>query len=365
MKLRRYLLFGFLSAILFLGGFYTGHFLELGEDAPLLSPFNSIKAEKELPLLQYTIANLAKRRYQPSNLTIERPIKENDGFTSYLFSYTSMNKKITGQLNIPAELLGTSSTEPTPVIIMLRGYAPQETYVTGDGTRNVAAIFAQNGYITIAPDFLGFGESDPETEDVWQSRFIKPINVIELITSFKANPTIQTSLLNKESVTLDATNIGIWAHSNGGQIAVTILEILGEPIPTTLWAPVTSPFPYSVLYYSDENEDEGRDARAWVAQFETDYDGRKFSLTQHLDRLAGPIQLHHGSADEAAPQVWSDEFSTKITVENSRRTKQSGTDLPEIDLTYFKYPGADHNLQPDWSTVVQRDLTFFSTQLNN
>lgn len=364
MNLRKYLLTGFLAAMLFLGGFYAGHFLELGEEASLLSPFSEQGVDKELPLRQYTIENLAKRRYQPSSIVVERVLEETDSYTSYLFSYTSLNKKISGQLNVPNELLTSSVNEPTPAVLMLRGYVPEENYTTGAGTRNAAAYFAENGYLTIAPDFLGHGESDPEPSDVWEARFIKPINVIELITSLKANPTLNIPTVTAK-ITADTEHLNIWAHSNGGQIALTTLEILGESIPTTLWAPVTSPFPYSVLYYSDENEDEGRDARAWVAQFEQEYDGREFSITQHLDRLTGPILLHHGTLDEAAPLSWSDEFVDKIEVENQRRAKETEAQLPPIEITYHTYSGTDHNMQPNWNTVVQRDLSFFNQFLEN
>ncbi|OGJ37857.1 MAG: hypothetical protein A2182_03605 [Candidatus Pacebacteria bacterium RIFOXYA1_FULL_38_18] len=363
----KYLFTGFLVAIIFLAGFYLGHFLDLGKDAALLSPFGTIELEPKRPYQQYTIANLAKRRYTPSNITVEKVLEETDKITSFLFTYQSTNRKITGQLNIPKPLLAPTAdqTTPTPVIIMLRGYVPVETYQTGIGTKNVAAILAENGYVTLAPDFLGFGESDPEPVDVWEARFIKPINVIELINSIKANPTLRPSLLSDHTVLLDAQNLGIWAHSNGGQVALTLLEILGEPIPTTLWAPVTSPFPYSVLFYSDENEDEGREARAWVALFEQDYDAREFSLTQYLNRLTGFIQIHHGAVDEAAPQTWSDEFVDKVETENKRRAVSKDIELSATDLTYFTYPRADHNLQPDWNTVVQRDLSFFDTHLRN
>jgi dienelactone hydrolase len=364
MNFGKYLITGFMTAMVFLAGFYLGHFLNLGEDAPLLSPFNAAEVtEPKKPLLKYTIANLAKRRYEPSEITIEETLAENPQYTSYLFAYQSLGKKITGQLNIPNSLLSAKIPEPAPVVIMLRGYADQEIYRTGVGTERAAEVFAQNGYITMAPDFLGFGGSDSEPADVWEARFIKPINVIELITSLKANPTLRATLLSEQVINLDSANIGIWAHSNGGQIALTVLEILGEPIPTTLWAPVTSPFPYSVLFFSDENEDEGQQARAWVAQFETIYDAREFSLTQHLDRLTGPIQLHHGTADEAAPLIWSNEFVQKVEAEQHRRENSDETELPAIDLDYYTYQGADHNLQPSWNTVVQRDLVFFNTQL--
>jgi acetyl esterase/lipase len=173
-------------------------------------------------------------------------------------------------------------------------------------------------------------------------------------------------------------NIGLWGHSNGGHIAISVLEITKQPYPTALWAPVTAPFPYSVLFFSDEDEDEGKRMRIWVNQLERDYELREFSITQYLDGLLGPIQLHHGTADEAALKIWSDEFIQKIEKENDRRaflkeefqassTESAKADDPflqPIDITYYKYPGADHNMQPGWDTVVERDITFYKDHLS-
>ena len=358
----RYLLTGFLAATLFLAGFYLGHFLDLGENSPLLSPF-STNEETVKPLLQYTIPNLIQRRYVPSAVIVNVVLEEAPTYTSYLFSYTTTEKRMTGQLNVPKALIENPDAPAAPVIVMLRGFALEETYTTGVGTKNAAAVLAQNGYVTLAPDFFGFGESDPEPTDVWEARFIKPINVVELITTLRATPTLQLPLPSLATIQLDTDRLGIWAHSNGGQIALTTLEILGEPIPTTLWAPVTVPFPYSILFYTDENDDEGKEARAWIGLFERDYNAQEFSITHYLNRLTGPIQLHHGIADEAALVTWSDEFIDKIEVENTRRTESEEIELPLIDVTYFTYPGADHNLQPSWNTVIQRDLEFFNTYL--
>jgi hypothetical protein len=87
--------------------------------------------------------------------------------------------------------------------------------------------------------------------------------------------------------------------------------------------------------------------------------------------------LHHGSADESALQVWSDEFVKKIDSENDRRkflktqfeenaTESAKADDPflqPVDISYYKYPGADHNLQPSWDTVVERDIDFYTKHL--
>lgn len=351
----------------------------------IISPFISQEKSSRLPLLKYTIPNLARRNYQAvEGLTVIKTLPSSEGYSSYIFSYITLGKKVTGQLNVPASAL--SSNQPTPLIVMLRGWAPIETYQTGMGTKNAAAFFANNGFATLAPDFLGYGDSDPEPDDGWEARFIKPIIAIELLKTIENYSTVT---LPDGTVNLNPAKMGLWGHSNGGQVALSVLEILNKPLPTTLWAPVTAPFPYSVLFFSDEHDDEGKAIRLWLAQFEQQYDVLEFSITQYLSRLTGSLLLHHGTADEAALKVWSDEFVEKIEAENERRETQSsfttpstatdsaplatqsalatssGKLLPPIDITYHVYPGANHNLQPSWNTVVQRDVTFFRKQLSD
>lgn len=346
-------------------------------DTPLLSPLSDL-TEPDLPLLKYSITEVSKYPFQASPIQVIKELPSTSTFKSYLVSFQTMNKTMTGVLNVP---VGIDTTAQPAVILLIRGYVPLASYTSGTGTKNAANYFADNGFITISPDFFGYGASDPEFSDEWEARFAKPIQIVELLQSIKTH-----------GVPLDGTafqqvptdSIGIWAHSNGGQIALTALEILKTPIPTTLWAPVTAPFPYSVLFYSDEEADEGKAARAWIQLFEEKYDSFDFSLTKHLENLTGPLQLHHGVNDEAAPVAWSDEFVEKIEQENERRgevteaalensatTSATATaataavliEVLPIELEYFRYPTADHNLQPSWSTAIQRDLTFFRKEL--
>lgn len=344
----------------------------------LRSPFVEEEAVKRYHYTEYTFENLRTREYLPKQITIEKPLSQTSTFQSYLFSYKPLGRKMTGQLNVP-----TKVSANTPVIIMNRGYVPEEIFVTGVGTSNAAAALASAGFITIAPDFFGYGESEPEPTDTWIARFEKPVAVIELLETVRqvGVPITQNGQLHKTA------QVGFWGHSNGGQITMSVLEILEEPIPTTLWAPVLAPFPYSVLFYSDEIDDEGRDMRFYVNNLERDYDLKLFSVTQHLDGLIGPILLHHGTADDAALVAWSDEFMDRVEKENDRRAEvvknlaeQEKSDSPSpaetatpsaepiknlapIDITYHRYPGADHNMRPSWDTVVTRDIEFFKNQL--
>ncbi|MBP7768573.1 hypothetical protein KA082_01935, partial [Candidatus Woesebacteria bacterium] len=161
--------------------------------------------------------------------------------------------------------------------------------------------------------------------------------------------------------------------SNGGQIAFSTLVISKQSIPTSFWAPVTAPFPYSIMYFSDEDKDEGKGMRIWVSQLEKLYELREFSFTQYLDGLAGPFILHHGTNDEAAPKIWSDEFLLKVDAQNKERAEIAASSesttstrlLTPVDYTYYQYPGADHNMQPaaNWQQASTRDIEFFKKEL--
>lgn len=343
----------------------------------LLSPKISEKIkQKDLPLLQYSIENLSKKEFKTSKpLKIKEIISEDLENKLYvlLFTYESQGKNISGTLNLKID----DETNNKPVIVMIRGYVPPEGYFTGSGTKNAAAVFANNSYLTLAPDFLGFGQSDSEPENTWEARFVKIVNVIDLIKTVQEFPEIDLSAIENlpiKKISLDASKIGIWGHSNGGQIAVSTLEVLGSNLPTTLWAPVLAPFPYSILYFSDENDDEGKEARKYVSLFEEDYDVFDFSITKHLDRLNGPIQIQHGTNDDSALVSWTEEFLTKVDLENkTRESSNSAADSSqsalikksEIKIDFHKYPGANHNLQPNWNDAIQKDLLFFSKNLLN
>lgn len=298
---------------------------------------------KPTPLAKYSIENLSKTDIKPSEIVMGKVLKDNPRFTSYEFTMKfspdlSENLKTTsGLINIPQ---GSEPCKKTgcPIVIMFRGYVDPKNYSTGVGTQHAAEFFAQNGFITIAPDFLGYGNSDKESSDVFEARFQTYTTAISLLTTVHS--------LKQ----WDSKNIFIWGHSNGGQIALTTLEATGINYPTVLWAPVSKPFPYSILYYTDDASDSGKFLRSKTAEFENNYDSDLFSLTKYLNLIKAPIQLNQGTMDDAVPVAWSDLLAKNLKAEN-------------IDITYIKYPGADHNMNPNWSKTVQNALDFFQKHI--
>jgi len=155
----------------------------------------------------------------------------------------------------------------------------------------------------------------------------------------------------------DSEKVAIWAHSNGGQIALSVLEIIQKPIPTTLWAPVTQGFPQSVLQYMGDPpageaglDDQGKKVKAAIEEFLRLYDPELFSIDNYFADIQSPLQVHQGTADEYIKTEWTDGFVN--TMESLGKK-----------ATYFKYPGNDHNFKQSWDLVVARDLQFFRQNL--
>jgi dipeptidyl aminopeptidase/acylaminoacyl peptidase len=292
-------------------------------------------------LAKYNFENLRKRENLASEikkigkvLVVEEARKDPVDFESKAITFESNGKKISGMMNIPL----TPMSNKLPVIIMIRGYADSEGYFIGSGSWKAADELARNGFVTVSLDFLGFGLSDDESTDILEARFEKPVSVLDLIESVK-----QLDIV-------DPNKIGIWAHSNGGQIAISVLEITGKNYPTVLWAPMTNPFPKSILETIDEKSESGKMVKQKIEEFEKDYDSELYSIDNFYSWIEAPILIHQGTADVWCEVKWQQDLQKKL--------KKLGK---EVVLDIRK--GSDHNLKQSWDEVMKMDISFFREKL--
>ncbi len=345
-----------LILILFVGvGYGVG--ILINQKTEWLSPKGTdlitkiIKQKNTGYLAQYNFENLRKRENKASRITIvgestildearknvlkeykKEGIVKEDNFKSYEIVFESNGKKISGMLNIPM----TPKSNKSPVIIMIRGYAESEGYFVGSGSWKAADELARNGFVTISLDFLGYGLSDGESKDILEARFEKPVGVLDLIESVK-----QLDYVN-------SGKIGIWSHSNGGQIAISILEITGQNYPTVLWAPMTNPFPASVLETMDDSEN-GKIVKQKIYDFEDNYDSKLYSIDNFYEWINAPILIHQGTADVWCKVKWQQDLQKTL--------KKLGKEV-ELDIR----EGNDHNLKQSWDEVIKMDIEFFKNK---
>lgn len=300
------------------------------------------------PLAQYNFESLAKRQYKSSEITKigktllvdearKELVKRGDlagktfEFETVAISFVSNGKKISGMMNLPVGYKDKKS----PAIIMIRGFADNYGYYIGSGSWRAADELARNGYVTVSLDFLGFGLSDNESKDILEARFEKPISVLELIEAVK------------DMDIVDPSKIGIWAHSNGGQIAISVLEISGKNYPTVLWAPMTNPFPQSILETVDDGSSASQIVKQKLTDFEKEYDAKLYSIDNFYSWIASPILIHQGTADVWCKVEWQEKLKDKL--------KSLGKEI-SLDIQV----GSDHNMKQSWDKVMKKDVEFFN-----
>ena len=304
---------------------------------------------QETRLTDFPLKSLQSYSYKTSPITIEKLAFNNETQYAFNVTYKSMGLTVSARLSVPA----IKPENIKGIVIMLRGHQNPGGYYTGKGTENPAKGYLQRGWATISPDFFGYGSSSPSPSPRELHQFYCTINAVELYKSLeKPNFIFSAGIPQLSRITPPASfkKIGLWGHSNGGQVALHFLEIIQKPIPTVLWAPVSLAFPDSWAHYGRNKE--------WAERFKKEQPADDFSLIAHLDKIAPgtPILLEQGDKDTAVPKSWSDALVRAINAENTRREQER---KGKIELRYEVYTNANHNLNPYWSTVLPRDAAFW------
>ena len=68
--------------------------------------------------------------------------------------------------------------------------------------------------------------------------------------------------------------------------------------------------------------------------------------TSYLSDLSGPIQLHHGTADESVPVAFSEDLHARLQ------------EMGQTSELYL-YPNDNHNISNNFGTAMQWSIQFF------
>jgi len=286
------------------------------------------------------IESLRNREYPFSQLNIEETLTDGSNFHRYIASYQSDNLKIYGLLTIP------TATQPEtgfPTILFLHGYIDPSVYKTTEGYEASQNAFARSNFITFKPDFRGHGKSEGEASGAHFSENY----VVDTLHALKA-------LQQHEQV--DSQRIGVWGHSNGGEIGLRAMVISNQIKAGVFWAGVVGSFQDMLETYIQQIPFLKRQQQQVFEQYSSPSAHPKFwnqlDPYTYLQDISGPVQLHHGTGDEQVP------------VELSQHLEQELQKL-EKSVELFEYQGADHNLSGSaFNTAVLRSVQFFKQELS-
>ena len=165
----------------------------------------------------------------------------------------------------------------------------------------------------------------------------------------------------KQLPDVNPEKIGMWGHSMGGYLTLRTMVTSKDVKVGVIWAGVVASYP-DLLYnwhrtgsFTPSPSSRGVGWRTqWIEEFGAPEDNPVFwdtvSATSHLSNLSGPLELHHGTADEDVPV----EFSIRLA--ELARAAGKTADL-------YTYDGDNHNISANFSTAMQRTIAFFDSVL--
>jgi len=313
-------------------------------NSPTASPTATATATPSNPL---SVPYMREQAYPGSDIVIEQKLQAGANYQRYRASYLSEGLKQYALLTVPN---GTPPATGWPAIIFNHGYIPPEQYRTTE--RYVAYVdgFARNGYVVFRPDYRGHDQSEGNASGGYGS----PDYTIDVLNALSSV---------KQYAAVDPERIGMWGHSMGGHITLRSMVTTQDIKAGVIWAGV-------VASYSDLMSRWRRPvpasvptrARRWRDDFVAKYGSPEsnpafwasISPSSYLADLSGPLQLHHGTADESVPT----EFSQSL-YEQAQEAKLS------VPVEFYEYPGDNHNLSKSFNTAMQRSVAFFDKYVKN
>ncbi len=291
-----------------------------------------------------SIAWLRGQTLPGSEVIIEEILEDGRNYHRYLASYRSEGLKIYALLTVP---FGEPPESGWPVIIFNHGYIPPDQYQTTQRYVNYVDGFARNGYIVFRSDYRGHGQS----EGVARGGYGSPdytIDVLNAVASMKRYPEA------------DPERIGMWGHSMGGFITLRSMVSSADIQAGVIWAGVVASYPDLLDRWSRSTASGNRtptpSSRGWrstlVERYGSPEENAEFwnslSANSYLGDLSGPVQLHHGTADNSVPFEFSATLFDQILA-------AGGT------VEFYEYPGDNHDLANYFTMAMQRSIGFFDT----
>lgn len=287
------------------------------------------------PLHPLAIEAMRAWDYPGSDITVEEILAPGSNYQRYIVSYQSDGLKIYALMTVPD---GDKPATGWPVILLNHGYIQPEQYRTTERYVAYQDAPARAGYITFKSDYRGHGNSEGTPSGHFAPGYT--IDVLNAVGSLKKYPDA------------DANRIGMWGHSLGGEITLRAMVVSQDITAGVIWAGTVAPPAEQLGIWGGSRGLHAVPSapRELTEQYGTPEENPEFwaslSATSYLGSLSGPVQLHHGEADQEVPLNWSQALYDAIN--------QAGKAV-EI----YTYPNSDHNISQGFDLAMQRTIAFF------
>jgi uncharacterized protein len=290
-----------------------------------------------------SIEAMRQGSYPGSEVTIVKELEPGANYKRYYAYYLSQGLKIYALLTVPD---GDIPAGGWPGIVFNHGYIPPDVYRTTE--RYVAYVdrLARSGYVVFRIDYRGHDQSEGEARGAYGDPGYE-VDVLNALASLQRFPGV------------DPERIGMWGHSMGGYLTLRAMVISKQIRAGVIWAGVVGSYP-DLMYNWRRDRPSTPPAGArrwrdeWLEQFGAPDENPAFwssiSANSYLADLSGPLQLHHGTADEEVPLAFSQTLADEVQAAGG-----------SIEL--YTYEGDNHNLSNYFSLAMDRTIAFFDTYL--
>jgi dipeptidyl aminopeptidase/acylaminoacyl peptidase len=292
-----------------------------------------------------SILGMRQTPYPGSQIVIEETLEAGANYSRYIASYLSEGYKIYALLTIP---YGEMPPTGWPAIVFNHGYIPPEVYRTTE--RYIAYVdwLARSGYIVFRIDYRGHDRSEGEARGAYGDPGYTA-DVMNAVAALKQFPQA------------DANRIGMWGHSMGGYLTLRAMVLSPDVKAGVIWAGVVASYPDLLTRWrrsgpvpTPSTSGSRRWRSEWVERYGPPESNPDFwngvSANSYLGDISGPVQLHHGTADESVPLEFSELLYGQL--------QEAGK-----TVEYYTYEGDDHNLANYFSQAMARTIEFYDRYL--
>jgi dipeptidyl aminopeptidase/acylaminoacyl peptidase len=299
-----------------------------------------------------TIQYLRDLEIDGSEITLEEELAPGSNYHQYLASYISEGNKIYGLLAIPFEDPPQGGFK---AIVFNHGYIPPTVYRTTERYVAYVDYLARSGFVVFKIDLRGHGNSQGEPS----GSYFSPGYTIDAIAALKSLQTMDN---------IDPQGIGMWGHSMAGNLVLRAMLVEPDVKAGVIWAGAVYSYADFVKYGINDNTyrppDTSGDQNASGARRRSreifDTYGRPdtgseywkaVSLTENIQFLNSPLQLHHAQDDPVVNIGYSYDLAAVL--------QEHGK-----EYEFYTYEGGGHNLvSPYFEQAMQRTVEFFRKNL--
>lgn len=286
-----------------------------------------------------SVQALIEKKYDGRDLRLGRQIGSTSEYKRYLVSYRGDGLRLTGVMNVPA------GKGPHPVLVLNHGYIDPDVYVAGQGMARENDYLARRGFVTLHLDYRNHAGSDNDRDADYELRLGYAVDAVNAVKAVKS------STLSF----LDQDRVGMMGRSMGGNVTMNALVAAPDLIDAAvLYATTSSLAAENWRQFGRDGDDQGTNRRM-ARTYGLPEDNPKFWLAAsprpHFGRVAAPVLLHHGTADDTCPPRWA-------------RSATSAFKTAGKDVTLQTYEGQGHRMEgAAFARSIDRTADFFSENL--